>query len=417
MVNVLPLKNIIISITNKLIVTGRIVYHKSPGFIRWILWPGKSIYNLIYKYSKILRLDMWIIEGREKTSDQEMVIAFAGLEVNKNYLAGLTFGNSCRENYLGKKWLWGLMKVIRKSKFNPSLFIFNVPYLFRIFSQSMGYIYIPCFINGETDISTEYSSIFKNKNTSLKSDISKIKKNKLDYEVTQNPSELYNFYYNMHLPYIKKTHGNESVIASYDFVIREIDKGGHFSCLLLIKKENERIAGILLGQRKNKAHLLILGIKDGNLDYVKDGVIGALFVFSIRHAQEKGFTKIHLGTSRSFLKDGVLQYKRKWNQKILISKKSGFFMKILSKTEALKGFLVNNPFIYQDKKNLKGALFITDDCYFSKDDFEKIYKEYFLNGLSKLVIYRLGQTEQKVTPNVPEEYANNIEFCSAEDLF
>ena len=195
----MSLKNRITSIVNKLIATSRNIYHKSPGLIRWILWPGRLIYRLIYKFIRIFRLDMWIIVGSEKASGQELILAFAGLQVNKNYLVGLAFDNSYKEEYIGKKWLWELIKVVKKCKYDPSILIFNVPYSFRIFSQRMRCIYVPCWINGEIDLSSDYSSLFKNKNSSLKSDISKIKKNKLNYEVTHDSSQLYNFYYNMHL--------------------------------------------------------------------------------------------------------------------------------------------------------------------------------------------------------------------------
>ena len=93
--NELSSKNRITSIFNNLIATGRVIYHKCPGLILWILLPIRLICRLIYTILRIARLDMWIIAGFEKTSGQEMSIAFAGLEVNKNYLAGLAFSGLC----------------------------------------------------------------------------------------------------------------------------------------------------------------------------------------------------------------------------------------------------------------------------------------------------------------------------------
>jgi hypothetical protein len=218
----------------------------------------------------------------------------------------------------------------------------------------------------------------------------------------------------MYIPYITKVFGKKSEIESYAFMKREFRKGGN---LLLVKKEKEYIAGILHRYKKNRTKLLILGIKDGDSNYIKDGAIGALYYFSFCYSVEKGYTKIHFGGSRPFLKDGVLRYKKKWNQKIFDEGRMGFLIKPLSITEGLKGFFLNNPLIYEDKTDLNGAIFVAGDQSFSKEDFENIYKDYYVRGLTKLVIYKFGVTDRRMQSLVPQEFADRIIMRSAESIF
>jgi len=375
----------------------------SPAFIKA---------QILGLFSKI-RLDLWIINGDEVSSGQRLDIIYAGHEMSKNYLIKLAFGSSYKENYIGKKWLWKIPKIIKEGNHNCSLTVIEVSESFGILFEKMKCLFIPLWIYGEFDYSGDNSPLLKK--TTLKSDIMKIRKNKLAFEVTKEPSQLHNFYFNMYVPYIKKAHGNRAGIWSYDNVKKEFRKNGK---LLLIKKETEYIAGVLLRFKSNRVKICLVGVKDGNLEYVRDGAMGALYCFLVRYASDRGFTRFESGGSRPFLRDGVLQYKKKWNQRISKSDKRGFFIKPLSKTEGVKGFLLNNPFIYKDKTELNGAIFVAGDHTLSEEDFAKIYKNYYyIEGLSKLVIYPLEEANSRLRSTVPPELSDRITMRSAEGIF
>ena len=394
----------------KLLLTGERFYHKSLTCLRWILSPLRRICTLF----NILKPNVWIITGDEVSSRQELVIIYAGREKDKNFLVSLAFEGTFEENYIGKAWLWKIPEIAKDNDRDCSLIVAEIPRFYRMLCGKTKCLYVPSWISGEIDISVDNPSLFKHRNTSLKSDISKIRRNKLRFEVTKDLSQLHNFYCNMYRPYIAKAHGSRAIEMTYEHVKSKFTGHGSLSDLLLIKKEDEYIAGILLRRRKNKAKLWFLGVKDGSLNYVEDGVIGALFYFSVQYLAEKGVTRIDFGASRPFLKNGVLRYKKKWNQKISNKKELGFLIKMISKTEAVKGFFLNNPFIYEDKTGLNGAIFVASDQSLSKSDFARIYKDHYLRGLSKLVIYRFGEADDGI---VPPELSDKITVCSAESIF
>jgi hypothetical protein len=126
---------------------------------------------------------------------------------------------------------------------------------------------------------------------------------------------------------------------------------------------------------------------------------------------------VNLGGTRPFLKDGVLRYKKKWNQKIVGTSLMGFLIKPLSKTVGMKGFFLNNPFIYVHKNRVNGAIFAEAGQPFSKEDFQKFYKDYYLTGISKLFIYRFEQGHSRISEIVPPEFSDNMIVSSAESLF
>ena len=395
----------------KLLVTGKKIYDKTPACYRWILSPFRSIHAL----SNVFRPKVWIITGNEILSRQKLAVLYAGHEVNKNFLAKLAFNGSYKDLYIDRKWLWEIHGIAEKKEYDCSLLVTEVPKSFRILSGKTKSFFVPSWVSGEIDISLDISSLIKNE--SLRSDIRKTKRNKLHFEVTNDLSQLRSFYYNMYLPYIYKVHGDRSVIPSYDYVESEFRRRSPSNVLLLLKKEEEYIAGTVLLCNNNRATCWFIGVKDGDLDYVRDGVPGALYYFSICYFANKGLTRFNFGGSRPFLKDGVLRYKRKWKQKISSRKEMGFLFKMLAETDGMKGFLSNNPFIYEDKTGLNGAVFIDTGQPISVRDCTKIYKDYYLNGLSKLVIYQFGQTDSEIEDIVPSEFSDRIKICSAGRLF
>ncbi len=397
----------------KLLVSGKKIYDKTPANLRWILYP----FRLIHALFNVFRPKVWVITGNEILSRQKLVILYAGHEVNKNLLVKLAFNSSCEDLYIGRKWLWDIRGIAKKKGYNCSLLVTEVPNFLRRLSEKMKCFYLPSWISGEIDASFEEHAIFNNRNNTLMSDLRRIKRNKLYYEVAHELSQLQNFYYNMYLPYITKVHGDRSIIPSYDYVKSEFKRRGSSNTLLLVKKKEEYIGGVLLLCRKNKTKLWIGGLKNGNLDYVRDGAIGALFHFSVQYLKQKGFTRINFGGSRPFLKDGVLRYKRKWNQKISNRKETGFLVKMVSKTDGAKSFFLNNPFIYEDKTGLNGAIFVASDQSLSKSDFARIYKDYYVDGLSKLVIYQFDKTDSEIEGIVPPEYSDKITVRSTESIF
>jgi hypothetical protein len=388
-------------------VYARTIYFALPLFIRLLFRPVEKIYTLL----SVLRLDFWILQGNEVASKQSLDILYAGTEENRHFLTTLAFDGSFTEEYVGKAWLWNIPKMFKDKVHRDCILVAEVPKTFCKLFVKRNYLYIPSWVDGEVDA---FSAV---KSDSLLTDLRRIKKSKLSFEVTNALNQFHNFYFNMHLPYITEAFGNRAVILSYDFMKSKFGKHGLYNDLLLIKREEEYIAGMLMGYSKKGVYLHPLGVKDGNFDYVKEGAIGALFYFPLIYSKEKGYPKVNFGLTRAFLKDGVFQFKKKRRMHITGTSQMGFALKPLSMSEAVKGFFLNNPFLYMDEMGFEGALFIENDKSLSEGDFERIYKDYYLPGMSKLFIYRFGKVSDKTQEVVPCDFVDSIRLGSAETLF
>ena len=389
---------------DRLVRKARTIYHGIPQWLRFVLAPLKFGYWLV----DVLRPDLWVMTGEEVRSKQELTIIYAGISENRHFIKKLAFHEGHREEHIGKTWLWSISKASRSTDHKDALVITEVPRSFRLlFRQPMTW-YVPCWVHGELDISSDAESLFRSR--SLRSDINKIKNAKLALDVTDDDRDVFDFYHSMHLPFITQTHGDRAVAVDYELVKRELRRCD----LVFITREEQRLAGALVRYSKRRAELWFLGIRDGNLEYVKQGVIGALYYFPILYLQTKGIQRVDFGPSRAFLRNGVLQYKRKWNQTLCRTSIVGFLIRPLVIGAAVKGFFCNNPFIVSDGKKLSGAIFVDEDEQLSQDYFARICKERYFKGMSELVVFRFGEVNNEMPHGVPSELSGTIVVRSVE---
>lgn len=399
---------------NQLIGLAQKLYNRVPVRLRWIAAPLVYFYRFCQLLS-YLRLKLWILTGDEKSSQLPLSILYAAKDsstyqiISMNIMLGLLFGESYQKVYLGRAWIWNIQKVIAEKGQNCSFMIVQMHGSLRKHLRSSKWFYIPTWLRGEVDIPIVPE--VKKKHT-LRSDLRKFQNNSLRFEVTRDLKYFDDFYHNMYVPKITKVYGNKAYIVPYEDMRTTFQ-----NCdLLLIKKQEERIAGLLIMYEKTGPRLWVLGIRDANREFVKDGAITALYHYSFIYLEEKGFTKVNLGVSKAFFRDGVLQYKRKWSQKIIGTTNNLYALKILSFTNGAKAFLQQNPFIFKNGGILNGAIFSDAKKPPSAKELKRIEKLNFSPGLSKLFIYHFQHGNPIKQDNVTPELFERIVSCSVEDI-
>ena len=241
---------------------------------------------------------------------------------------------------------------------------------------------IPCWVRGEVDITGDIPAIMK-KTDSLQSAARYIKKNSLNSEITNDDAKLHEFYYNMYLPYITKRYDNAAAIEPY-----ELFKSHFHHCdLLLIKSKNQVVAGGLICYEGVKARLWSFGIKDANPKYVKMGAFGALYYFSLQYLKDKGFLKVGLGGSRPFLNNGVIVYKKRWGLKLTEPFEINYLLKPLKITDESKSFLINNPFIFIEKRKFNCAVMMNEQISIDVDIAEDLKHKYYYPGINLIKVF------------------------------
>jgi hypothetical protein len=364
------------------------VYSETPPAIKFVFKPIIAFKNLR------LRVDQWILTGEEISRKHRVEILYSGITQNKNYLADLVFGGSHEEKYQGKKWFWECFGDSNR-QFSCNLYITDIPVIFKSLFLKRGSFIIPSWIKGEAEIPDDLSLLVNN-DWSLRRNQKKIRKNQYYYEVTRDPSQYYHFYHDMYLPYVKAAYGDKAIVMSYENLKAKIRNYE----LLIVKQQGKDIAGAMLSCTAHEASFSLAGVLDGNLDYVQSGALAALYYFFLSHLQARGYKNVKLGSTRAFLKDGVLQYKKKWGLKLIQASETVFVMNIYSLTDEVRDFLLNNPFICLDRIGINGAFFVATNESKSENDLKNILQNYYVKGMSKFLVYRLGENDIKLWKKV-----------------
>ena len=344
-------------------------------------------------------------------SKEKLTLAYAGKDVYKRYFVGLAFGDSAVEEYIGMTWVWRNARILRKKGSDCCLMVSDVLRDYRKLFIHKKCFYIPAWVGGGTDSSS-------NLTRSAKSDIQKLKKNKMHCEVTDEPAAFDRFYHDMHVPYIKNVYGDQAIIFSYEDMRNKFGRRRLYNALFFLKNErNETLASVLVGYKKNALHLYFLGVKEGDYDLVKEGVVGILFSYPVLYAKEKGYAWVDFGWSRPFLKDGALNFKKKRGMHIVDIFEKGYVLRPISKSAGLMNFLANNPFLYGDRKSLRCALFMDRGQSLSAEDFSRIYSDHYMDGISQFTIYFFGGVPAGTRGAVPPDLWDKFSFESADGLF
>jgi len=363
-----------------------------------IIWP-------VIQASRCLRGRLWIINGNELSTGEKLTIAFMGSDRSRDYWANLVFNGVCEEKTTGNRWLWNVLHLARTNAENVSLMVVEIPSIFAKWYQRQGEFYIPRWIRGEMDAYKVASILSKlNQHQSVAEDIRKINKNKLRFEVTNQPQKFYEFYHDMYMPFITKRHGKRAVIEEYEGLCNLFRNGD----LMFITQEGEQIAGILITYTTAKAWLWIMGTKNGDLEYIQTGAGLAMYYYAFKYLQEKGYQKIGMGLSRALLRDGALQYKKKWGLEITGADSIGYLIKPTMVNEAVKGFLINNPFIFINKTGLSGAVFVSADKTLNDKAVKILFRDYYFQGLTKICLYRLCEADQMAPITIPEGLSEKL---------
>ncbi|KAF0192508.1 MAG: hypothetical protein FD165_671 [Gammaproteobacteria bacterium] len=363
-----------------------------------------GIVTALREFARDYRFGLWSLTGNERDSGASLSIVYAGCEKNKNYIANMAFAENFTEIYLGKKWLWDVRKIRRARHDRGDVLIMEINRRLQAWSGACGY-YVPVWIDGETSFD-DISRLMK-VSERLKSDLRRIRKSGLTYEVTRRKDLFLDFYHRMYLPYTLQAHGDEAVPHSLDTVMSASER----SDLLLVKRDGDVIAGEIIVYERDGARFWCSGVVNGNYDHVKAGALAALYYYRYLYLSERGYDKVHLGATRAFLKDGVLQYKKKWGMGVLGDRSSGFYIRLLHATAGARSFLVNNPFLYDSGGELLAAVFTDAADAPGEEWVRKQYQHFYLPGITRLVFHTFEAVPDQV--KIPDDLKGRVEFQRA----
>ena len=364
---------------------ARAIYRAIPRSVRGLAYPI-AVHTVLLRR---LRPEVWIVSGNERSSHLPLsVCIYAATTENRIYLQNLIFGSSFQARFVGRTWLWKVLTKTPRAAVGCSLVIADVHERHLSLAGAKAGVVIPAWVRGYVDLPRGPEVMNRD---SVKDIQRRIRRLGLEFEVVRDLKSFEYFYQNMYLPYSKGRYGDGAVLKTKEDIKADFEKGE----LILIKKQGEYISGMLLSYDGELATMPYLGVLDGSWELVSEGAISSGYEFALQHLEAIGCRKLIVGQSRAFLKDGVLQFKKKYGHKIMGAAIHKFLTKVVSGTDATRAFLQNNPFIIESSGEFHGVVFLDGEMLPTQQTLKEIDKKLSQAGLSKLVVcsYLPGETD------------------------
>jgi hypothetical protein len=344
----------------------------------------------------LLRKEVWLVEPIDDDRRKDHAVLFVGNPPEKHYVGKLFFKNDFACRSLGFFWLWQILFTNKALRHISSFCIIQTRWpLFRstLFKK---WHCLPAWVYGSVNLKTDFSK-FAQKSRSAKNTLRKIQKRGFSVEISSDPAMFDEFYHRFHQPYMKNRHGESSVEVSYNRMKAKFLNGGE---LLFVSDGSLRVAGSMLQYNNGEVTAYRLGVRDGDFRWVEKGAISALYFHLLSYCRFQGFPKLHLGGSRPFLSDGVLNYKLKnWNMTIDDYAKDFYFlMKLQKKSPSTAEFLCSNPFVsFKGSKMVANVYFSGTDHLPDRGAADRLRTKYAGYGLGNVDLHCCGnQTTHRV---------------------
>ena len=115
--------------------------------------------------------------------------------------------------------------------------------------------------------------------------------------------------------------------------------------LLQVLRQGEVIAGVTIDYDSSVPALRDSGVLEGSDEIKKTGAISAAYLFAMDYLVSKSHPKVWFGLSRSYLDDGVLNYKRKFRPIVTSGSDDYVLMRVRQLDEATRSMLCSSPCI------------------------------------------------------------------------
>ena len=336
-----------------------------------------------------VRMPVAILRGRARHSGKPATMVVAGARPWADYLPYRFFAGAPDREVIAHVRAWALPSLLRWLAHSADITIVHVNRLSAALYFGQDYLVVPGGAGCRLPLPVDIKELGR-ASKSVKHDLQAIRRERLVSEISYSESDFELFYYTMHVPYVRKRHGEFAVALNIHQLRRIFYRGG----ILWVRRAEQRIAGILFAQRNNTFHAVSLGTANGDLELRKDGALAALYVSSIECAIDQGCTSLNFGGSPPVLNDGVLRYKRKWGVELGASQDPYDYV-ILWKTpnERVMEFLSHVPLVFRGRNGLSGVTTIEPDHEDSAAQLSTIHRALWVPGLQHLVVVTTSDRE------------------------
>jgi hypothetical protein len=279
-----------------------------------------------------------------KYESDRMKMVYAGYSsLKKSYYVNLMLGKNHNQTFLGRRWFWKINKLIHSSECD--IVVQEVSRItYRNIEQNQGYI-VPEFVGMRINIDRPVSEITRRSVSHFSDLLKRIRKYNLTYEVINGEVAFNHFIDRFYLPFTKKRHGDVARIENLNATL----KPSPSMFILAIKEEGNIVAEAIIKRSGDCLIGLYLGTIDGSEEYIRHGVLGAIYYFCILEGQKLGCRYVDIGSAPPFLADGLTKYKMGLGAEFVPDNSPSneyLWLGVNEHSEVAKKFILDNPFMY-----------------------------------------------------------------------
>lgn len=336
-----------------------------------------------------------------------------GRESLDPYIVRMLYGEFLKSEKVGSVLAWNLARAMRRWEAKADLIFFRNTHVQPPGELACRMLMLPYFAQQVVDLpppSSDLLSHFFNESThwTLKSNLRSIRKARFEHEFTRDPELLNYFYHHLYVPYIKERYLDTAEIFPWPS-FRDVYGGMD---LLLIRRKGRIVAGCVSQQIGNTYRMHVAGVLSADKDFLKTGIVSALYWFSFNEAHRLGCREVDLGVSRPFLRDGLLEYKKKWRSRITTSiyRRPGLWLLPCGSRPPMYRTLEDNPFFCEQDGRLSGLIFLGDHTELNDKELAGYLKQLFFPG--ERLVFRIvlltrnwaarAETIQSILKNYPQ---------------
>jgi len=278
-----------------------------------------------------------VVRGAEKGSELPVSVLWSGTEQQLAYFQDRIFGcNSVALNRIGRRPM--ILTDSLMTRFNCSFCVIVVERQFVSLVRRPGDFILPLWVDCEVPLNDEREYA---RSESIRGDLRHIRNNKFTWKLSDSQDDFDFFFEKIYVPTVTVSHGRSALTAAYENRLRKFQSGT--MKLLQVMRDDQFLAGVAIDFDGNEPILRDSGVLNGSSEVKKTGAISATYLFAMDYLASKGYSKVSFGLSRSFLDDGVLNYKRKFRPVITTGSDEGVLMRIRSLDEPTRSMLRASP--------------------------------------------------------------------------
>lgn len=293
----------------------------------------------------LLAAKFYVVTGPEKGSDVPVSVLMSGTEQQRAFFQARIFGGAAVTiTRAGRRPMFFANRLMRQH--SCSFCVLAVERQFVSLVQRTGDLLLPLWVSCDIPLSDDRGYA---KSQSIRADIRNIRNNGYTWKLTEKREDFDFFFENIYVPTITDSHGRSALTASYENRQHKFETGT--MKLLQVMRDDQFVAGVAIDFHNSAPTLRDSGVLNGALEIKKTGAMSAAYLFAMDYLVSKGYAKVSFGLSRSYLDDGVLNYKRKFRPVITAGSNDGILMRIRSLDEPTRSMLRGSPCLtWRDRK-------------------------------------------------------------------